>query len=188
MLFSDIKKEICRRVGDNNSMKYRDVAGGYFIGAISDTIISGQGYALSEIHTLVNSVILIGNRKINLVSDVSPNLFKILSVTINVDNVAVKEITKEEFERGATNDSFLPDSTEIFWYRDGNYLYIITGDARVPRFDIEINYIDMPSMWGNDDDITLGIGFIYRMISRASADMIGKSKISNEVERPKEDK
>jgi len=161
MTYEDVIKTICLRMGDKLFTQYRDVAGGYFMSAIVDTIAGGKGYTLEEIKDLValEGLPVIGN--VLYLNNIE-NIFQILSIS-SLNNI-MKKITEAEYQRGHTEDIFQPSGNEIFWYRKGNLIYFVTEN---PLSVVQVSYIRMPTEPEYSDILNYGIGFIHRMINLA---------------------
>ena len=162
MIYEDVIKKICSRMGDKLFNRYRDVAGGYFISAIVDTIAGGKGYTLEEISPLVE------DEKRNLSGNFLDlteidNLFQVLSISRT--NYIMKEITEAEYQRGFTEEIFEPSGNEVFWYRKGNMVYFVGVEDSIAI--VQITYITMPTEPEYSHDLEYGIGFIHRMINLA---------------------
>tara|TARA_R100001510_G_scaffold56177_1_gene61267 strand:+ start:1911 stop:2483 length:573 start_codon:yes stop_codon:yes gene_type:complete len=177
MTFTEIKREIAKRLGDNDSKKYRGVIGNSFLQAICEELVSGEcdpvEYPELYVEESLNVGEVVGRQFYNYPS----KMLKLIDVRSRAD-IFTKEITKEEYERMQVEEAFRPALNEIFWYQDNKYIWIIAefNKGLIPQFIFTV-YLKNPdsSQWNFDvdliEDLKYGRNFIYKCIDKAVANI-----------------
>ena len=192
MKFRDALREIGKRLGDPDLRQYKGLVRQCFVDSMAKILYEEEGFNLVEIPDLIKEVehtLDISNQQavVNV-----PTLAKSGSVIRLVDvfqrpqvdfNIAVtlKEIPYEEFKRMALEVSFRPARYEVFWFRRGNQIYIVTSElaAELGNLPLVFQFIENPNPgdWtGNVDlisDLSYSRSFLYRVIGSTVENISG---------------
>ena len=183
MKFRDALREIGKRLGDPDLRKYKGLVRQCFVDSMAKILYEEEGFNLVEIPDLIKEVehtLDISNQQATISV---PALAESGSVIRLVDvfqrpqidfNIAVtlKEIPYDEFKRMALEVSFRPARYEVFWFRRGNKIYIVTSELASELGDLPLvfQFIENPNPidWtGNVDliaDLSYSRNFLYRVI------------------------
>jgi hypothetical protein len=192
MKFRDALREIGKRLGDPDLRQYKGLVRQCFVDSMAKLLYEEEGFNLVEIPDLIKEVehtLDISNQQavVNV-----PTLAESGSVIRLVDvfqrpqvdfNIAVtlKEIPYEEFKRMALEVSFRPARYEVFWFRRGNQIYIVTSElaSELGNLPLVFQFIENPNPgdWtGNVDlisDLSYSRSFLYRVIGSTVENISG---------------
>ena len=177
MTYTQIKREIAKRLGDNDLKKYRGVIGNSFLQAIGEVMLSGDCDPVEYPELFKEEFLQIESFMGRKSFDYPSKMLKLVDVRARVD-IFTKEISKEEFERMQTEEAFRPTLNEIFWYQDNKYIWLIVSfdqDIAVPA--VSSVYLQNPDStdWSFStnliEDLKYGRNFIYKCIDKAVANI-----------------
>ena len=177
MTYTQIKREIAKRLGDNDLKKYRGVIGNSFLQAIGEVMLSGDCDPVEYPELYKEEALQLGTFMGKTAVDYPSKMLKLIDIRAK-DVVFTKEITKEEFERMAVEGAFEPALNEIFWYQDNKLIWLIaptTNEIHIPG--IFAVYLQNPDStdWSFStnliEDLKYGRNFIYKCIDKAVANI-----------------
>ena len=177
MTYTQIKREIAKRLGDNDLKKYRGVIGNSFLQAIGEVMLSGDCDPVEYPELFKEEFLQIESFMGRKSFDYPSKMLKLVDVRARVD-IFTKEISKEEFERMQTEEAFRPTLNEIFWYQDNKYIWLIVSfdqDIAVPA--VSSVYLQNPDStdWSFStnliEDLKYGRNFIYKCMDKAVANI-----------------
>jgi len=175
MTYTQIRREIAKRLGDDDLVKYKGLVSNGFLEAVCQVIKGGEcepeEYPELYKETLLgDTAAYTGTNHLELPS----NVLVVIDV-ISAFPYHTKKITKEEYERMRLEEAFRPALNEIFWYYDNIRMIIIAReDQEVLSAGIVLHYLKNPSPDGWTfnknliDDLKYGRNFLYKCIDRAT--------------------
>jgi|TARA_R100000750_G_C2346329_1_gene96506 hypothetical protein len=190
MKFRDVLREVGKRLGDPDLRKYKGLVRQCFVDSMAKMLYDEEGYNLVEIPDLIKEVehtLDISNQQatVDIPSlAMSGSVIRLVDVfqrpQINFETaITLKEIPYSEFKRMQLEVSFRPARNEVFWFRRGNIIYIVTSEVASKLVDLPLvfQFIENPNPgdWvGTIDmisDLSYSRNFLYRVIG-ATVDSI----------------
>ena len=177
MTYTEIRREIGKRLGDNDINKYKGLVSNSFLQAIGEVMLSGDCDPVEYPELFKEEFLQIESFMGRKSFDYPSKMLKLVDVRARVD-IFTKEISKEEFERMQTEEAFRPTLNEIFWYQDNKYIWLIVSfdqDIAVPA--VSSVYLQNPDStdWSFStnliEDLKYGRNFIYKCIDKAVANI-----------------
>jgi hypothetical protein len=177
MTYTQIKREIAKRLGDNDSKKYRGIITNSFLQAVGEVMLSGDCDPVEYPELYKEEALQIESFMARKAIDYPPKMLKLIDIRARAD-IFTKEISKEEFERMQVEEAFRPALNEVFWYQDSKYIWLIVSfdqELIVPAvFSVYMQNPD-DTDWGFNvdliEDLKYGRNFIYKCIDKAVANI-----------------
>lgn len=184
MTYENIKRSICKRLGDPDLVIYRGLAGEYFVNAMCDLIAEDE-YQQEDIPDLfVDDVVNTAFSDWEASFDMPNNTLKFIDAylptsTLMTTLLTLKETSHKNIQRLQLEPAFRPTKTECFWYRVGKSVKLIlsrdfTIEESIPaQYDFVFSYVKnpVPEEWTTSvdmiNDLGYGRDFIYTCIKRA---------------------
>ena len=189
MKYRDILREVGKRLGDADLVRYKGLASQCFIDSMCKMLSSGEGFSMEEVPDLIEEVeknlSLSNQQDVVSLSTLLPDgeLLRLLDIyqqpQADFDSaITLKEIEHNEFKRMHLEVSFRPTSDEVFWFRRGNDIYFIAGILAETGFDLAVMFQFLknpnPDDWEDSDlltDLNYSRNFIYRVITDTVANI-----------------
>ena len=189
MKYRDILREVGKRLGDADLVRYKGLASQCFIDSMCKMLSSGEGFSMEEVPDLIEEVekelSLSNQQDVVSLSTLLPDgeLLRLLDIyqqpQADFDSaITLKEIEHNEFKRMHLEVSFRPTSDEVFWFRRGNDIYFIAGLLAETQFDLAVMFQFLknpnPDDWEDSDlltDLNYSRNFIYRVITDTVANI-----------------
>ena len=175
MTYTQIRREIGKRLGDDDLVKYKGLVSNGLLEAMCQVLVEGKCEPVEYPELYVEDALqMIPSTSGTSAVSYPDKMLKLIDIRA-FNDAFTKEITKEEFERMAIEDAFKPTLNEIFWYQDNKFIWIITptsDDVVIPP--IFAVYLKIPDAtdWGFSTDLIEGLkygrNFIYKCINRAA--------------------
>ena len=173
MTYTEIKREIAKRLGDQDHTVFRGIIGNSFLQAMCEELSAGEcdpaEYPELYLETAVQVKSFLGRKSINYPDE----MMKLIDVRAKSE-VFTKQITKEEYERMEVEEAFRPTLNEIFWYSDNKFIWLIAPfDIEIPFPEIDVVYLKNPNPedWNFNvnliKDLKYGRNFLYKCINKA---------------------
>ena len=177
MTYTEIRREIGKRLGDNDLNKYKGLVSNSFLQAIGEVMLSGDCDPVEYPELYKEEALQLGTFMGKTAVDYPSKMLKLIDIRAR-DVVFTKEITKEEFERMTVEDAFEPTLNEIFWYQDNKFIWLIaptSNEIIIPAvFAVYLQNPDSTS-WSFStnliEDLKYGRNFIYKCIDKAVANI-----------------
>jgi len=189
MKYRDILREVGKRLGDADLVRYKGLASQCFIDSMCKMLSSGEGFSMEEVPDLIEEVeknlSLSNQQDVVSLSTLLPDgeLLRLLDIyqqpQADFDSaITLKEIEHNEYKRMHLEMSFRPTSDEVFWFRRGNDIYFIAGILAETGFDLAVMFQFLknpnPDDWEDSDlltDLNYSRNFIYRVITDTVANI-----------------
>ena len=189
MKYRDILREVGKRLGDADLVRYKGLASQCFIDSMCKMLSSGEGFSMEEVPDLIEEVekelSLSNQQDVVSLSTLLPDgeLLRLLDIyqqpQADFDSaITLKEIEHNEFKRMHLEVSFRPTSDEVFWFRRGNDIYFIAGLLAETQFNLAVMFQFLknpnPDDWEDSDlltDLNYSRNFIYRVITDTVANI-----------------
>jgi len=189
MKYRDILREVGKRLGDADLVRYKGLASQCFIDSMCKMLSSGEGFSMEEVPDLIEEVeknlSLSNQQDVVSLSTLLPDgeLLRLLDIyqqpKADFDSaITLKEIEHNEFKRMHLEVSFRPTSDEVFWFRRGNDIYFIAGYLAETQFNLAVMFQFLknpnPDDWEDSDllsDLNYSRNFIYRVITDTVANI-----------------
>jgi hypothetical protein len=179
MNYTEVRREIGRRLGDPDLKKYRGLVGQCFISSMCQLLENEENYNLEEISGLV-------------IEEQVPLVFDVVNKsTVNIKDDAIQlldvyqnemmalgagytfyEATPIEFKRMALERAFRPTEREIFWFRRANKIHFIKSEQVVGTPIVVLQYLmnPDPTTWQDNTNLITGENFsrnfLYKVIGK----------------------
>ena len=183
MNYTEIRREIGRRLGDPDLKKYRGLVGECFVSSMCQQLEDEESYNIEEVSGLIlddyhRLTFRVGNQvAITIRSDAIKLIDVFQKDETSFDaGVALIEITKNDFRRMNLERAFRPTEREIFWFRRANKIQFIRGELENPNTS-GINHAILqylinpdPTQWQDTTNLITGENFsrnfLYKVIGK----------------------
>ena len=189
MNYTEIRREIGRRLGDPDLKKYRGLVGECFVSSMCQQLEDEESYNIEEVSGLIlddyhRLTFRVGNQvAITIRSDAIKLIDVFQKDETSFDaGVALIEITKNEYKRMNLERAFRPSEREMFWFRRGNKIHFIRDDTSAEQTiagaNIRLQYLMNPNSnsWEDVTDLMIqenfSRNFLYKCINRATANIV----------------
>lgn len=185
MNYTEVRREIGRRLGDPDLKKYRGLVGQCFVSSMCQQLEDEESYNIEEVSGLVLDDLQIiqfsdGNQTAISVKDDAIKLLDVFqSSEVSLGSgVTLIEITQTEYKRMNLERAFRPAEREMFWFRRGNKIHFIKPETESPQTSsspvIVLQYLmnPDPTTWEDITDLVntenFSRNFLYKCINRAT--------------------
>ena len=181
MNYTEVRREIGRRLGDPDLKKYRGLVSQCFVSSMCQLLESEENYNVEEISGLIQDEVVTirfdyyNHATVTLRDDAIKliGLYQHIIASLGAGFV-FHEITPTEFKRMSLERAFRPTETEIFWFRRGVNIHFIKSDHSYSLGDLPIvlQYLmnPDPTQWQDTTNLITGENlsrnFIYKAISK----------------------
>ena len=179
MNYTEIRREIGRRLGDPDLKKYRGLVGQCFVSSMCQLLEDEENYNIEEISGLIQVtteqlVFETSYAEISLRDD-AIKLMNIYQETPYLVHsiLTYYEITQPEYQRMSSERAFRPADGEIFWFRRENKIHFIkSSTAQFTGTVIQLQYLmnPDPTQWQDTTNLitdeNLSRNFIYKVIGK----------------------
>ena len=183
MKLRDALREIGKRLGDPDLRQYKGLVRQCFVDSMAKLLYDEEGFNLVEIPDLIKEVdhsLDISNQQATVSVPklaASGSVIRLVDVfqrpQVDLNSaVTLKEIPYSEYKRMQLEISFRPARYEVFWFRRGNIIYLVTSErvSLLGNITLVFQFIENPdpSDWtGSVDlisDLSYSRNFLYRVI------------------------
>jgi hypothetical protein len=183
MNYTDVRREIGRRLGDPDLRKYRGLVGQCFISSMCEQLEDEESYNIEEISGLIfdDHQILVFSDGDQVTITVRDDAIKLMDVFQSSDislgsGVTLIEITQTEYKRMNLERAFRPTERELFWFRRGNKIHFIRSREASAQSSgspvIVLQYLMNPEpvTWEDVTDLVntenFSRNFLYKVIGK----------------------
>ena len=183
MNYTEVRREIGRRLGDPDLKRYRGLVSQCFVSSMCQLLENEENYNNEEISGLIiddpqtvhfsggtQHTIVLRDDAIKLI-----NIFQDIDVALGT-GITFIEITATDFRRMNLERAFRPTEREIFWFRRANKIQFIRGEFENPNTS-GINHVILqylmnpdPTQWQDTTNLITGENFsrnfIYKTIGK----------------------
>ena len=183
MNYTEVRREIGRRLGDPDLKKYRGLVSQCFVSSMCQLLENEENYNLEEISGLIidePEVLIFSGGEQHIIT-LKDDAIKLLDVFQDVSTplqtaITFIEITRTDFKRMSLERAFRPTVNEVFWFRRANKVHFIRGKEEnvnlVGVNDIILQYLinPDPTQWQDTTNLITGENFsrnfIYKTIGK----------------------
>ena len=188
MNYTEVRREIGRRLGDPDLKKFRGLVGQWFVSSMCQQLVDEESYNIEEVSGLIlddYQMITFSNGNQTTIS-VRDDAIKLLDVFQSSEitlgsGVTLIEITQTEYKRMNLERAFRPTEREMFWFRRGNKIHFIRGEelsnqtSSPPVIVLQYLMNPDPTTWEDITDLVntenFSRNFLYKCINRATANI-----------------
>ena len=188
MNYTEVRREIGRRLGDPDLKRYRGLVGQCFVSSMCQQLEDEESYNLEEVSGLVlddHQILIFSNGDQTTIS-VRDDAIKLTDVFQSSEvsfgsGVTLIEITQTEYKRMNLERAFRPTEREMFWFRRGIKIHFIRGESGSTQTSsppvIVLQYLmnPDPTTWEDITDLVntenFSRNFLYKCINRATANI-----------------
>ena len=178
MTYTQIRREIGKRLGDDDLVKYKGLVSNGLLEAMCQVLVEGKCEPVEYPELYVEDALqMIPSTSGTSAVSYPDKMLKLIDIRA-FNDAFTKEITKEEFERMAIEDAFKPTLNEIFWYQDNKYIWLIAPTSNLINIPaVFAVYLQNPDSadWSFStnliEDLKYGRNFIYKCIDKAVANI-----------------